>query len=252
MFDRTTRRLVGLGAVVALGLSLLPGGVAAAGTCPIAIPQGSEPVIIDPADFVEGIDNPYLPMTPGARSIYRETDPDGETKKVKVIVTTRTKEILGLTATVVHDLVTAHGQWVENTFDWYAQDVCGNVWYLGEKTKEYENGVVVSTAGSWEAGVDGAQPGVVMPADPQVGLSYRQEYLAGEAEDAATILSITEQAEVPYGHFSEVILTREYTPLHPKILEYKLYAEGIGIVLALGVSGGSDREELIRFVSPSS
>jgi hypothetical protein len=148
-------------------------------------------------------------------------------------------------------VVTDHGELIENTRDWYALDACGNVWYMGENTKEYENGVVVTTAGSWEAGVNGAQPGVVMPADPQVGLSYRQEFYAGEAEDAATILSLTEQAEVPYGHFSDVILTREYTPLHPKVLEYKLYAKGVGIVLVLGVSGGSDREELVRFESPS-
>jgi hypothetical protein len=250
MLGRMTRRLMGLGAVIALGLTLIPGGVAAAGSCPIAIPQGSESVTIDPTNFVLGIDNPYLPMKPGTRTVFRETDPDGNKQKVKVTITTRTKEILGLTATVVHDLVTERGAWVENTFDWYAQDVCGNVWYLGERTAEYENGVVVSTAGSWEAGVDGAQPGVVMPADPHVGLTYRQEYYAGEAEDAATILSLTEQAEVPYGHFSDVILTREYTPLHPEILEYKLYAKGIGIVLALGVSGGADREELVRFESP--
>lgn len=250
MFGRMTRRLAGLGAVIALGLALLPGGSAVAGACPIAIPQGSDPVTIDPANFVEVIDNPYLPMTPGAKWVYRETDPQGSRLKVKVTVTARTKQIMGLTATVVHDLVTERGQWVENTLDWYAQDVCGNVWYLGEKTAEYENGVVVSTAGSWEAGVDGAQPGVVMPADPHVGMSYRQEYYAGEAEDAATILSLTEQTEVPFGHFSDVILTREYTPLHPEILEYKLYARGVGIVLALGISGGSDREELVHFESP--
>jgi hypothetical protein len=152
---------------------------------------------------------------------------------------------------VVHDVVTDKGHLVENTFDWYAQDTCGNVWYLGENTKEYENGKVVSTAGSWEAGADGAQPGVVMPADRQVGLSYRQEYLAGEAEDNAEILSLVEQAQVPFGHFRDVVLTKETTPLHRRILEYKLYAKGTGVVLALSVSGGSDREELIRFAPPS-
>jgi hypothetical protein len=125
------------------------------------------------------------------------------------------------------------------------------VWYLGENTKEYENGRVVSTAGSWEAGVDGAQPGVVMPADLQVGLSYRQEYLAGEAEDSAAILSLTEQAQVPFGHFRDVLLTKEITPLEPRLLEYKLYAKGMGVVLAIAVSGGSDREELIRYLPQS-
>jgi len=168
-----------------------------------------------------------------------------------VTVTTHAKQILGIDATVVHDVVTAHRELIENTFDWYAQDTCGNVWYLGENTKEYENGKVVSTAGSWEAGVDGAQAGVVMPADRQVGLSYRQEYCAGEAEDAAEILSIVEQAQVPLGHFRDVVLTKETTPLHRRSLEYKLYAQGIGVVLALSVSGGSDREELVRFTARS-
>ena len=234
--------------MIALGLTLIPAGVAVAGICPI--PQGSESVTLDPADFSGPIDNPYSPMAPGARWIYRETDTSGNAVRIRVVVTTRQKQILGIDATVVHDVATDRGQPVENTWDWYGQDGCGNVWYLGEDTKAYENGVVVSTAGSWEAGVNGAQPGVVMLADPQIALSYRQEYYAGEAEDAATVLSLAEQAEVPYGHFSDVILTKEFTPLHPKALEYKLYAKGVGIVVALGVSGGSDREELIRFVSP--
>lgn len=251
MFERMTRRLMGAAAVITLGLVMVPASVASAGTCPIPIPQGSDPVSIDPADFVQGIDNPYLPMPVGSRAIFRETDPDGNVQKVKVTVTTRTKEIMGLSATVVHDLVIQRGEWVENTIDWYAQDVCGNVWYLGEKTAEYDNGVVVSTAGSWQAGVDGALPGVVMPADPQVGLTFRQEYYAGEAEDTATIMSLTEQAEVPFGHFSDVILTREYTPLHPDVLEYKFYAKGVGIALAVGISGGADREELVSYQSPT-
>ncbi len=117
-----------------------------------------------------------------------------------------------------------------------------------ENTKEYEEGVVVSAAGSWEAGV-GAQAGVVMPADPQIGLIYRQEYLAGEAEDAAEILSLDEQAQVPFGRFRDAVLVKEFTPLHPRVLEYKLYAKGVGMVLATAVSGGSDREELVRMVS---
>jgi hypothetical protein len=106
----------------------------------------------------------------------------------------------------------------------------------------------VSTAGSWEAGVDGAQAGVIMPADPQVGLAYRQEYLAGEAEDAAEILSLDEQAQVPFGHFRDALLVKEFTPLQPRVLEYKLYARGVGMVLAIAVSGGSDREELVHMV----
>jgi hypothetical protein len=246
------RKLAGLGVAIMLLIGGVQGGIAtAAPACPGTLPQGSDPVTLDPADFVARIDNPYLPFPRGARRLYRETDPTGSSQKVTVTVTTHTKQILGIAATVVHDVVTDKGHLVENTFDWYAQDTCGNVWYLGENTKEYENGKVVSTAGSWEAGADGAQPGVVMPADRQVGLSYRQEYLAGEAEDNAEILSLVEQAQVPFGHFRDVVLTKETTPLHRRILEYKLYAKGTGVVLALSVSGGSDREELIRFAPPS-
>jgi hypothetical protein len=246
MLRKLATLIVGLG----LATTAVPSTVAGAVTCPTPLPQGADPVVLDPVDFVDRIDNPYLPMAPGARWTYRETDPEGARQRVDVSVTSRTRSILGIDAVVVHDKVTARGQLVENTFDWYAQDACGNVWYMGENTKEYEHGVVVSTAGSWEAGVDGAQPGVIMPAEPQVGLTYRQEYYAGEAEDAAEILSLNEQAQVPFGHFRDAVLVKEFTPLHPRILEYKLYAEGVGMVLAIAVSGGSDREELLRVVPP--
>ncbi len=239
------RTLAGLGAAIMLALGGMPAGLASAGTCPIPLPQGGDPVTLDPADFVAVIDNPFLPWPVGARWIYRESDPEGNAQKVKVTVTSHAKEILGIRATVVHDVVSDRGELVENTFDWYAQDRCGNVWYLGERTREYEHGVVVSTAGSWEAGVDGAQPGVVMAADPQVGDAYRQEFLAGEAEDEAATLSLAEQAEVLAGHFDHLILSKEFTQVEPDVLEYKLYASGVGVVLALGVSGGSDREELV-------
>lgn len=236
--------------VVLLSVGAVPGGVAGAGGCPVALPQGSEPANLDPADFVDRIDNPYWPMAPGTRWVYRESDPFGNAQRVEVTVTERTKVILGIEATVVHDVVSEHGELVENTFDWYAQDACGNVWYLGERTKEYEDGVVVTTEGSWEAGVDGAEAGVIMPADPQAGMAYRQEYLAGEAEDAAGVLSVAERAQVPFGSFRDVLLTKDFTTLHPRVLEYKLYAPGVGPVLALGVSGGSDREDLLRFDPP--
>jgi len=152
----------------------------------------------------------------------------------------------GITARVVHDVVSENGEPVEKTFDWYAQDTAGNVWYLGEDTKEYENGHVVSTHGSFEAGVDGAQPGVVMPGSPQVGMTYRQEYYAGQAEDQATVLSLDEQAGVPFGHFADVLMTKEINPLEPRHGEYKFYARGIGPVLGLTASGGTDRVALIN------
>jgi hypothetical protein len=224
-------------------------GGTGAGECPdIPLPQGSEPVQLDPALFTTEIDNPYWPMRPGSRWISRETAPDGTRQRVVVTVTSRTKLIAnGITARVVHDVVREEGELVEVTDDWYAQDCAGNVWYLGEKTAEYEDGKVVSRAGSWEAGVDGAQPGIVMPANPAVGMEYRQEHYAGEAEDNGEILSLDEQVGVPAGHFADVVMTRDTDALRPRVLEYKFYARGIGPVLAIGVSGGDDREELLSY-----
>jgi hypothetical protein len=212
------------------------------------LPHGSEPVDLDPADFSVEIDNPYWPMKPGSRWEYRERDGDGGVQRVVVTVTDKTKRIAnGVEARVVHDAVSEAGEAVEITDDWYAQDSDGNVWYLGERTAEYENGRVVSRAGSWEAGVDGAQPGVIMPADPQAGMAYRQEYYAGEAEDRAEILSVDEQVEVPFSHFPDAVITKDLVPTEPRVVEYKLYARGVGPVLTLDVSGASGREELIDF-----
>jgi hypothetical protein len=216
---------------------------------PAALPQGGEPVELDPADFVAEIDNPYWPMSPGSTWVYRETDAEGAVQRVEVTVTDRTRTILGIEATVVHDVVTEDGELIEDTFDWYAQDTAGNVWYLGETTKEFENGKVSTTKGSWEAGVDGAQAGIIVPADPAVGMTYRQEYYAGEAEDEGEVLSLDERAEVPFGSFDNLLMTKDTTPLEPDILEHKFYAEGVGPILALGLSGGVSREELLRYES---
>jgi hypothetical protein len=212
------------------------------------LPQGSEPVKLDPADFTTGIDNPYWPMAPGARWVYKETDGKGTTYRVEVNVTDRTKTIAnGVEARVIHDVVSRDGQPVEITYDWYAQDKAGNVWYLGEDTAEYENGKVTSRAGSFEAGVDGAQAGIIMPAHPRDGMSYRQEYYRGEAEDKAEVLSTEEQVEVPFGHFTGALLTRDLVPPEPRVSEYKLYAKNVGPVLDVQTSGGSSREELISY-----
>ena len=211
-----------------------------------ALPQGAEAVELDPADFTSDIDNPWMPFRTGSRWVYRETDGEGNVQRVEVTVLDRTREVMGIEARVVHDLVTEDDEPVEDTYDWYAQDSDGNVWYLGEDTKEFENGKVSSTAGSWEAGVDGAQPGILVPAEPSVGMTYRQEYYEGEAEDAAQVLSLEEKVEVSQGRFDGVLMTEDYTPLQPEVLEHKFYARGVGLVLALAISGGSDREELLE------
>jgi hypothetical protein len=212
-----------------------------------ALPQGSEPVELDPADFTVEIDNRYWPMAPGTRWTYREVDEEGRRLTVVVTVSTETKALAnGITARVVRDTVTADGELVEDTVDWYAQDADGNVWYLGEDTAELEDGEVVSVAGSWEAGVDGALPGIVVPADPADDMAYRQEYYAGEAEDNGEILSVAEQVEVPAGHYRDALLTKDTSALEPDVLEVKLYAPGVGPALALGLSGGGGREELVR------
>ena len=238
----TASRLVGLGLAIALGA----GGAAATGAGG-ALPRGAEPVTLDPAAFTTRITNPYLPLRPGTRWVYRETEPDGTRQRIVVTVTRRTEVVAaGIRARVVRDTVTEDGALVEDTRDLYAQDRAGTVWYLGERTAEYEDGRVVSTEGSWEAGVDGAQAGVAMPAHPRAGQRYRQEYLAGVAEDRASVVAVGEQAEVPAGHFRRVVMTREVNPLEPKALEFKFYARGVGPVLAIDVSGGAGREELLR------
>jgi hypothetical protein len=238
--------LVAIAATLTLGVAAWAAG--AAERRPGELPRGGERVRLDPADFSTRIDNRYSPMRPGSRWVYREVGTDGTVERVVVKVTRRTKLIAnGIRARVVRDTVTERGRLVEDTFDWFAQDRAGNVWYLGEDTTEYEDGRPVSNEGSWEAGVDGAQAGVIMPARPRPGLTYRQEHYEGEAEDRARVLSRDEQAQVPAGHYTGLLMTKDWNPLEPKVLEYKLYARGVGLVLALGVSGGGGREELLRY-----
>ncbi len=185
-------------------------------------------------------------MKPGTRWTYREIDEEGKEVKVVITVSSETKEIAnGITARVVRDSVTSDGELIEDTFDWYAQDADGNVWYLGEDTAEFENGKITTRAGSFEAGVDGALPGIIVAADPKPGLAYRQEYYKGEAEDNGEVLSVDELAEVPFGSFDGALLTKDTITIQPDVLEYKLYAPGVGPVLVLGISGGGGREELV-------
>jgi hypothetical protein len=197
-----------------------------------------------PANFVSTISNPYLPLTPGTTFHYRSRTPDGvETSDVSV--THDTKQILGVTVTVVHDQVFLDGDLTEDTFDWFAQDKDGNVWYFGEDSKEIEDGEVVSTEGSWEAGVGDNEPGVVMLAHPKTGLVYRQELAPDLAEDAARVLSLKSKVDVPYGQFSSCLQTLEYTPLERGFREHKFYCPGIGLLLEVQPKGGRIRNELI-------
>ena len=180
---------------------------------------------IDPAEFTTTIDNEYLPLKPGTTFVYQ-----GGAERNEMSVTSDTKKVMGVECVVVDDRAWENGQLIEKTYDWFAQDKEGNVWYFGENTKEYKNGEVVSTKGSWEAGVDGAKPGIIMQADPKVGQSYRQEHYPGEAEDMAKVLSLNESVTVPYGSFHRVLKTREWTPLEPSYHEHKYYAPGVGQV----------------------
>jgi hypothetical protein len=211
------------------------------------LPQGAEPVDLDPEHLSPDITNRYWPMAPGTRWVYRETDGEGARLQVVVTATERTKKVAnGVTARVVRDTVSENRKIVEDTFDWYAQDKQGTIWYLGENTAEFEKGEVKTRAGSFEAGVDGALPGIIMPGQPKPGMRYRQEYYRGEAEDNGEVLSTGEMAETPFGQFNRALLTKDTIAIEPKVLEYKLYAQGVGPVLILGVSGGGGREELVR------
>jgi hypothetical protein len=253
MADRTPSIRPAVAATGVLAAALVIGlGVAAnvgASSTSSGLPRGSEPVDLDPADFSADIDNPRWPMTVGSRWVYRVTDSsDGSKMRDVIKVTDRTKMIAdGIEARVVRDVVSDHGKPIEVTKDWYAQDSDGNVWYFGEHTIEYRHGKP-SDNGSWEAGVDGALPGIALPAKPEVGMSYREEYSKGEAEDQSRVLALDEQAEVPAGHYTDVLMTEDFSPIEPKVSELKFYASGSGqAVLAVDVSGGSEREELVKY-----
>ena len=204
---------------------------------------------IDPANFVAAIDNPWLPFIPGTVWTYRGTK-DGEDAVDVVTVTSDTKVVAGVPCTVVHDELKLGGVLVETTDDWYVQDRDGNVWYFGEATQELEDGKVVSTEGSWETGVGGAVPGIFMPATPEVGQSYRQEFYAGQAEDHFVVLLTDAKVKVPLGTFTGALLTAEWTPLEPSVLSEKAYVKGTGEVSEADVAGGDEHLELVKVVQP--
>ncbi len=207
--------------------------------------------VIKQADFLSAAEiaaspNPLFPLVPGTTTNYRAETPEG-VETVEFTVTRNTRTILGITCIVVRDIVKLDGSVIEDTLDWFAQDRSGNVWYFGENVADYEGGLIVSTAGSWEAGVAGAKPGIIMFAQPVVGKVYRQELFLGEAEDAAEILALDESITVPAGTYTHCLQTEDFTPIDPDVKEIKYYAPGIGNVLTIKPDTGK-RTELISIV----
>ena len=198
------------------------------------------PAIPPASTFVKRVDNPYFPLTPGTVFTYAGTA-DGEPARDVVTVTSDTTTIAGVSCTVVHDEVFVNNVLTEQTDDWYAQDATGNVWYLGEDTKELDaKGSVTSTEGSWVTGVDGAKPGLLMEADPKVGDSYYQEFYPGQAEDVATVVSLSVRVKVPSGRFLQGLKTQEVTRLEPGVVGAKYYVRGFGQVREVTEKGGAE------------
>ncbi len=203
--------------------------------------------IIDPVNFVSTIDHPYFTLTPKKVWVYEGISKDGKTEKNQVEVTQNTKTVLGVTMTVVRDRVWEDGQLVEDTYDWYAQDKDGNVWYFGEDVNNYEDGVLVDHDGAWEAGVNGARPGIIMKANPQAGDAYHQEFLKGVVEDTGEVLSIDESVSIGLKSYKNCLKIKEWTPLEPDIVEHKFYCKEVGnVILGKKVAGGSGQTELIE------
>jgi hypothetical protein len=249
MQNRTPRRLrfaaLALVATAAAG-SLL--AAKASTVAPQVLPCPDIPGF-DPSSFVDKVDNPYFPLEPG--TVFRlvgETENGIERERIQV--TRKTKEVLGVTTTVVKDVVRVNGRLAEYTFDWYAQDADGNVWYFGEDTAEYEDGKVVSRGGSWEAGADGAHPGIIMEADPQITDSCRQEYYKGEAEDMYLVVGTGKTKKVPAGKFKGAVKTLEWTKLEPNIVVQKFHAPGVGLIAERALSGPKEAVRLIDVDRP--
>jgi hypothetical protein len=239
---RGWRIAIGVTAAVVLGALLLQGP--ATGAPSPAAGRG-----VNPGDFVRFVTNPFLPFKPGTVLTYRGVK-DGEVQVEKVTVLRQTKRILGVRTTVVLDVSRHAGRLLERTHDWYAQDKHGNVWYFGEATTAYGPNGQQDTEGSWEAGVQGAIPGIVMQANPRAPVGYRQELWRGHAEDTAWILHRGGSVQVPFGHVRHVLLTLEWTRLEPSVIDRKYYAKGIGIVREASATGPNETSELVSVHRP--
>ena len=229
-------------AIAVIGIMAMWGSNAGAAT-PTAGP------VFDPNNFVAVVDNPYYPLPVGRTLVYSGIK-DGQTQRDTVTVTNQTRVILGVTATVVSDIADHDGTVLERTSDWYAQDKQGNVWYLGEDTVHFLPNGKGDTSGSWEAGVKGAEPGIIMEANPQIPDAYRQEYFAGQAEDTAWIVDHGGTVSVPYGKVRNVLTTLEATRLEPDAYDQKVYGPGIGIVLEQSLTGPNEYAKLESVTGP--
>ena len=206
---------------------------------------GTSPHTTRAAEYVGRVDNPWFPLEPGTVFVYRGVK-DGEQGRDVVTVTSRTKLINGVRCTVVDDRLYVGGHLAERTADWYAQDKRGNVWYFGEATAELdESGRVTSREGSWRSGVDGARAGILMPAQPKVGRSFRQEFYKDHAEDHSQVLTLSASIRVPYTASEHALLTKEWTPLEPDVIDHKVYVRGVGMVKEETVKGGDERFVLV-------
>jgi len=235
-------------AVIAfLVLSLAACGSKQAATTGPAATGGVVTGKIEAANFVTEVDNPWFPLPAGGKWVYRG-EKDGIPSHEVATVSGAKKAIQGVECTIVHDVLYQRGHIAERTDDFYAQDKDGNVWYFGEVTAELNaKGEVTSREGSWQSGRNGASAGVFMTASPKVGESYRQEYLKGHAEDHFQVVSLGETVNVPGASSAKALLTKEWTPLEPNVLDHKFYVRGIGTVLEQTVRGGSERNALVSF-----
>jgi hypothetical protein len=257
-----SRKLIVLMALAVLlggacGSSSSPGPSASAPTAQAPAPStvtgtgsiaaGSSLGSIDPANFASGVVNPWFPLTPGDRWVYTGVK-DGKPAKDVTIVSHATKTILGVRCVVVQDYLHLAGRLEETTLDYYAQDNQGNVWYFGEDTQELSPaGAILNTEGSWQSGIDGAKPGIIMTAHPTIGQPYEQEYYPGQAQDHAEALSLSASVSVPFGSFGGAQLTKEWSPLEPNVIDHKYYVRGIGIVKEVTAKGPKEENVLVSF-----
>ena len=228
----------------ALACALVLAGCASSGNSSQKT-ETSAAASIDPTKFTGKVKNAYFPLTPGTIFVYRGAK-DGLPMRDVLTVTGQTKLIEGVPCVVLRDNLYLAGRLAERTRDWYTQDKQGNVWYFGESTAELDRkGKVTSTEGTWQAGVDGAKPGIYMPAQPKVGQSFVQELYKGHAEDHFRILSLSATVSVPYTRSEQALLTTEWTPLEPAVVDQKLYVRGIGMVREEAVKGARERAVLV-------